>query len=100
MSYDKINNNACSAGWIIVSCINPDTAEYDVNAMDAALKNRFEEYEIEYDALSFIDHIEASGWDQNVQMFIKSGVWVYKDKIAELENELANKAIDEVLSAD
>lgn len=66
-------------GAILAAAINPDTAEYDVNAMDAALKNRFEEYEIEYDAISFIDYIEASKWHDNVQMFIKSGVWVYKD---------------------
>jgi len=74
-----VHNYKLPPGWIIVSCINPDTAEYDVNAMDAALKNRFEEYEIEYDAISFIDYIENAGWNDNVQMFIKSGVWVYKD---------------------
>ena len=75
----KVHNYTLPEGWIIVSCINPDTAEYDVNAMDAALKNRFEEYEIEYDAISFIDYIENSDWNQNVQMFIKSGAWIYKD---------------------
>lgn len=74
-----VHNYKLPDGWIIVSCINPDTAEYDVNAMDAALKNRFEDYEIEYDAISFIDHIENKKWNDNVQMFIKSGVWVYKD---------------------
>lgn len=75
----KVHNYKLPPGWIVVSCINPDTAEYDVNAMDAALKNRFEEYEVEYDAISFIDYIESSNWNQNVQMFIKSGVWIYKD---------------------
>jgi hypothetical protein len=75
----RVHNYKLPDGWIVVACINPDTAEYDVNAMDAALKNRFEEYEIEYDALSFIDYIESNKWNQNVQMFIKSGVWVYKD---------------------
>jgi hypothetical protein len=75
----KVHNYTLPDGWIVVSCINPDTAEYDVNAMDAALRNRFEEYEIEYDAISFIDYLEQAGWHDNVQMFIKSGVWVYKD---------------------
>lgn len=75
----KVHNYKIPDGWIVVSCINPDSAEYDVNAMDAALRNRFEEYEIEYDAISFIDYVEASNWNQNVQMFIKSGAWVFKD---------------------
>lgn len=75
----KVHNYTVPEGWFVVSCINPDTAEYDVNAMDAALRNRFEEYEIEYDAISFIDYIESAKWNDNVQMFIKSGVWVYKD---------------------
>jgi hypothetical protein len=75
----KIHNYKIPEGWIMASCINPDSAEYDVNAMDAALRNRFEEYEIEYDAISFIDYIENAKWHDNVQMFIKSGVWVFKD---------------------
>jgi len=75
----KVHNYKLPAGWIVASCINPDSAEYDVNAMDAALRNRFEEYEIEYDPISFMDYIEASTWNQNVQMFIKSGVWLFKD---------------------
>lgn len=66
-------------GALLASCINPDTAEYDVNAMDAALRNRFEEYEIEYDAIAFIDYMEDQGWNANVQHFIRSGVWLYKD---------------------
>jgi hypothetical protein len=75
----KVHNYTLPEGWIIVSCINPDTAEYDVNAMDAALRNRFEEYEIEFDAISFIDYIEENDWFEKLQLFIKSGVWTYKD---------------------
>ena len=75
----KVHDYKLPDGWILASCINPDSAEYDVNAMDAALRNRFEEYEIEYDPISFIDYLESSNWNQNVQMFIKSGVWVFKD---------------------
>lgn len=75
----KVHNYLIPPGWIVVSCINPDSAEYDVNAMDAALRNRFEEYEIEYDPISFIDYVEGSNWNQNVQLFIKSGAWIFKD---------------------
>lgn len=75
----KVHDYKLPPGWIVASCINPDSAEYDVNAMDAALRNRFEEYEIEFDPVSFIDYVEASDWNDNVQMFIKSGAWLFKD---------------------
>jgi hypothetical protein len=75
----KVGDYQLPEGWVVASCINPDTAEYDVNAMDSALRNRFEEYEIEYDAISFIDYVESANWFDSVQMFIKSGVWIYKD---------------------
>jgi len=75
----KVDNYTLPEGWFTAGCINPDSAEYDVNAMDAALKNRFEEYEIEFDAISFIDYIEDNKYHENIQMFIKSGIWVYKD---------------------
>jgi hypothetical protein len=74
----KIHQFELPQGWIIAGCINPDSSEYDVNTMDAALKNRFEEFEVEYDAVSFIDFMEACNWHDNVQMFVKSGVWTYK----------------------
>lgn len=81
----KVHNYTLPQGWIVVACINPETAAYDVNAMDGALKNRFEEYEIEFDAISFFDYIETKKYHQNVQMFVKSGAWVYKttDQIAD-----------------
>lgn len=74
----KIHEMKLPEGWIIAGAINPDSSEYDVNTMDAALKDRFEEFEIEYDPMTFIDHIENADWNENVQMFIKSGIWVYK----------------------
>jgi hypothetical protein len=75
----KVHKMKLPKGAVLAACINPDSAEYDVNAMDAALRNRFDEYEIDYDAITFIDYIEEAGYVDTVQMFIKSGVWVYKD---------------------
>jgi hypothetical protein len=66
-------------GWIIASCINPDSAEYDVATMDTALKNRFVTFEIEYDSNTFIEFIEKNNWCQHIQYFVKSGTWTYKD---------------------
>lgn len=74
----KVHGYTLPEGWIIAACVNPDSSEYDVNTMDAALKDRFEEYEVEYDALSFMDYIDSADWHQNAQMFIRSGIWAYK----------------------
>lgn len=74
----KVHEYTLPEGWLIAACINPDSAEYDVNAMDAALRDRFEEFEIEFDHVSFLEFIEKQNWHQNVQMFIGSGMWTYK----------------------
>lgn len=75
----KVHNYELPEGWIIAACINPDSAEYDVNSMDAALRNRFEEYEINYDPITFLDYVEKSGWHDSVRMFLNSGLWIFKD---------------------
>jgi hypothetical protein len=74
----KIHNYTLPKGWIIAGCINPDSSEYDVNSMDAALKNRFVPFEVEYDHMSFIDYVEGSSWDDKLATFLKSGIWIYK----------------------
>ena len=74
----KVHKYTLPPGWLIAGCINPDSSEYDVNAMDAALKDRFEEFEVEYDAMVFLDFMDKSDWDPKVQMFIGSGIWTYK----------------------
>lgn len=75
---NKVHKMELPKGWIKAGAINPDTAEYDVNAMDAALKNRFVPYEIEFDFVSFSDYIAKKKWDSSVQAFVNSGAWVYK----------------------
>ena len=74
----KVGDYTLPKGWLIAACINPDSSEYDVNTMDAALKDRFEEYEIEYDPVTFMDYIEKENWHPMLQMFINSGTWIYK----------------------
>lgn len=74
----KVHDYTLPEGWVIAACINPDSSEYDVNTMDAALKDRFEEYEVEYDAVTFLDYMEKDKWHDPIQMFIGSGIWTYK----------------------
>jgi len=75
----KVHNYTVPPGWMIAACINPDSSEYDVNTMDAALKDRFVEFEVEYEHMSFVDYCNATDYHESVQMFIGSGLWTYKD---------------------
>jgi hypothetical protein len=74
----KVHNYELPKGWVIAGCVNPDSSEYDVNTMDAALKNRFVEFEVEYDHMTFIDYVESSSWDEKLATFLRSGIWIYK----------------------
>lgn len=71
-------------GWMMAACINPDDANYDVNAMDTALTDRFEIFDIDYDHMTFTAFAEKAGYHPCITRFIKSGIWVYKspDSIA------------------
>ena len=75
----KIHKYELPKGIIIAGCINPDSSEYDVNAMDAALKDRFEEYEVEYDHMAFIEYMDANNWVESVQRHVGDALWIYKD---------------------
>lgn len=74
----KVHNYTIPAGWMIAACVNPDSSEYDVNTMDAALKDRFVEFEVEYDPMTFIDFMDAAQWHEKIQLFVGSGLWTYK----------------------
>lgn len=74
----KVHNYELPKGWLIAACVNPDSSEYDVNTMDAALKDRFEEFEVEYDHMVFLQHMEDKNWDDKLQRFVSSGIWIYK----------------------
>ena len=71
-------------GWLIAGAMNPEGSRYDTNNMDTALADRFTFYDIDYDTNTFISHIEKKQWHQNVQLFLRSGIWQYKkpDSIA------------------
>jgi len=71
-------NYAVPEGWMIAGAMNPEGAKYDTNAMDAALADRFEFMNIDYDYNTFIHFIEKAGWNEKTQIYLKSGAWVYK----------------------
>lgn len=83
---NKVHTAEFGNGVIMCACINPDSAEYDVNAMDTALKDRFVMYDVTYDHTTFLQYMELKNWDEMIQLFIKSGTWVYQ-KSDSLGNE-------------
>lgn len=74
----KVHNYTLPEGWIIVGCINPEEEHYDVNTMDAALKDRFEIFQVVYDKPSFVTYMKDREWAKDLVMFIESNTWVYK----------------------
>ena len=78
-------------GWLIVGLMNPEGGRYDTNSMDAALRDRFIFFDVEYHHQSFMDYVEecgsdiVNGWHENVTNYLMSNDWVYMspDRIAE-----------------
>lgn len=67
-------------GWVIVTAINPDGSEsYDVNTMDAALRNRVMMYDVKFNSRSFIEYARKKNWSSSVVNYVASGDWVYKE---------------------
>lgn len=73
----KVHTYTLPKGWIIVGAINPESEENDVNTMDAALKNRFEMFNVEYDAESFIQFMKDDKWDERIVHFVRGNFWTY-----------------------
>lgn len=74
----KVHTHKLPKGVIYVACINPETAENDVNSMDAALRDRFEIFDINYDKKTFVQFMKDNDWDVPVRLFVESGAWEYK----------------------
>jgi hypothetical protein len=71
-------------GWIIAAATNNEAAHNDVNAFDAALKDRFETFRVDYDYVSFMKYVDKVDWHDRLTQYLKSGQWLYKtpDEIA------------------
>lgn len=65
-------------GFIIAGAMNPEGAKYDVNALDSALADRFEMFNVDYDPNTFIHYVETTNFDPKIQNFIRSGIWQYR----------------------
>ena len=86
----KVKDYKLPAGWIIVAAINPENEQHDVNAMDAALKDRLEFFEVEYDKKTHLQYMETTGYHQILQLFIESGAWQYS-RPEEISNVAGSK---------
>lgn len=65
--------------WVICAASNPESSDYDTNTADTALKDRFENFEIEYDHNGFVNYMERNNWCEHIQNFVKSGTWLFKE---------------------
>ncbi len=73
----KVHGYTLPPGWLIVGAINPENEQHDVNTMDAALKNRFVTFEVEYNKADFVKYMTAEKWDRRVVDFIETNNWQY-----------------------
>lgn len=90
----KIHDYHLPKGWFIVSAINPETAENDVNTMDAAFRNRFSAFEVEFDKTTFIDYMKDNEWDKSLVQFVESGLWTFSKP-----EDVGNKPGDKYVSS-
>lgn len=73
----KVHNYVLPKGAIIVGCINPEDSNNDVNAMDSALKDRFQTFDVGYDKKDFVKFTKERNWDKSIPQFIESGAWTF-----------------------
>lgn len=89
-------------GWVLAGAMNPFTSKYDTNAMSAALLNRFQMFDIDFDWKTFLFYAEKNNWHKNVIQFLKSGMWVYKkpEQIAEEDKYVSPRTWDRMSAAE
>lgn len=73
----KVHKYVLPKGWIIVGCINPENEEHDVNTMDAALKDRFEIYDVTYNFHDHIEYMRQTKYDPSIVNFVETKTWTY-----------------------
>ncbi len=74
----RINNIVLPKGAVLAAAINPEGKGYDVNSMDAALKNRFVMFDVRYDDKGFIKHMQERQYNEVVIGFVSSDFWNFK----------------------
>lgn len=67
----RIASHKLPKGCLVVAAINPDDNSYSVNAMDFAMRNRFNIVDIEYDHNSLLTYSKKNSWHHNVVMFLE-----------------------------
>lgn len=74
----RIHRYTLPPGWIIAASMNPDSRNYTVNTMDAALRDRFQEFTVHYSPDSFLRYMRENSWHPNIVSFISRGLWKYE----------------------
>lgn len=74
----KIGKYTLPKGAVLAACINPEDAHHDVNTMDAALKNRFQIFDIDYDKKDFIKYMKHAEFHPAVINYVEANVFKYR----------------------
>jgi hypothetical protein len=88
----KVHKYSLPKGVMVIGCINPEGTEYEVNNMDAALKDRFEIFQVSYDKESFLSFMKSTGWHKDIILFIESGMFNYLQP-EEIKNSPGSKYV-------
>jgi hypothetical protein len=91
----KIHKWEKPAGWLIAAAINPED-RYNVNNMDAAVKNRFAMYDVVFDQNAFVTYMKEHKFDSRLISFVESGLWVYKslDELPDNEFYVSGRSLE------
>lgn len=65
-------------GWVVVACINPENTLYDVAAMDPALRDRFEFFNVTYDRASHLNYMSSTEYNKSIMQFVEANLWSYR----------------------
>jgi hypothetical protein len=75
----RIATHRLPKGCLVVAAINPDNSNYTVNAMDDALRSRFNQIEIEYDSKVLIDYAKRTEWHPRVISFLQTDKGIFNN---------------------
>ena len=73
-----IGNHKLPPDVIIVSAINPEDEQNDVNTMDSALKDRFEFFHVEYDRKEHVAYMRSANYTKQLIDWVEQGVFKYR----------------------
>lgn len=100
----RLHTHKMPDGWIIVSAINPDSGDYQVETLDKAMSRRFCQVKISPDTRDWLRWAEDYGINDRIQKFIRENQkFLYIEgnfEIAAWPTPEGYRMVDELLDAE